>query len=144
MNICKKATRGTALFLAFLMILSTTALAVNSRASDTFIRYSASLSLKDDGDLEIYFNVATSRHMDIIGASTINIQRYNGTRWVTEETLTVNDCPEIQTSNASRHSASITYTPDYTGATYQAVVTVYAKDSSGSSTSQTTTAQVRT
>ena len=82
--------------------------------------------------------------MDTIGASKIDIKRYDGSRWITEETLTVRDYPEIQTSKAVRHSASIAYTPDYTGATYQAVVTAYAEDSSGSSTSQATTAQVRT
>lgn len=145
MNQHKKAVHKiTAVILVVLMILSTTAFAADARASSRISRVIPSLCVTNSGDLSVSFTVLATGTMDTVGASKIDIQRYNGSRWVTEETLTTRDYPEIQTSNAARHSATVTYTPDYTGATYQAVVTGYAKDSSGSSASQATTAQVST
>lgn len=140
----KKSVNRVAIILAVLMFLSTTAFAVDARASSRINSAWADLHVTSSGDLSVSFSVSATGIMDTIGSSKINIQRYNGSRWVTEETLTVQDYPEIQTNNASRYSATITYTPNYTKVTYQAVVTAYAEDSSGSSTSQATTVGVRT
>lgn len=144
MNQYKKAVNKAAVVLVVLMILSTTAFAADARASSRIDRATATLSVTSSGDLYVYFTVLASGTMDTLGANKIDIQRQDGSRWITEETLTTRDYPEIQTSNAARHSATVTYTPDYTGATYRVVVTAYAKDSSGSSTSQATSSQVRT
>lgn len=144
MNQHKRTANKVAVIFAVLMILSTTAFAMDTRSSNRIEKVTPTLSVTSSGDLRVSFTVVAVGTMDTIGASKIDIKRYDGSRWITEETLTVQDYPEIQTTKAFRHSASIDYTPDYTGATYQAVVTAYAKDSSGSSTSQATTAQVRT
>ncbi len=133
----KKVMHNMALFLVFSLILSATAFAMESRASVRIKRYSADLSAGDDGKLYILFSVTASSTMDVIGASKIDIQQNNDSRWVTECTLTVKDTPAMQTSNATRYSASIPYEPDYPNADYRAVVTFYAEDSSGSSTAQT-------
>ncbi len=85
------------------------------------------------------FSVTASSTMDILGASRIVVERDNGYRWVTECTLTANNIPAMQTSNATQYSASIPYEPIDPNAHYRAVVTFYAKDSSGSSTVQATT-----
>lgn len=82
--------------------------------------------------------------MDSIGANEIAIQRYSGSRWITETTLTSEDAPEMQTSNALRHSASIPYSPKYSGYAYRAVVTVYATASSGTSTTTAISGQATT
>ncbi|MDE7245306.1 MAG: hypothetical protein K2O18_15225 [Oscillospiraceae bacterium] len=121
------------------LILSGTAIAAESRASSRLSRYSAELFAGNDGNLYVLFSVIASNTMDVLGASNITIQRYNGSRWDTECTLTVKDTPEMQTSNAAQYSASIPYEPNYSNANYRAVVTFYAKDSSGSSTAQVIT-----
>lgn len=121
------------------LVLSVTAFAADIRASSRFVRYSAELSAGNDGNIYVLFSVTASNTMDVIGASSIAIQRYDNAQWVTERTLTVKDEPEMQTTNSTRYSASISYEPVFSNARYRAVVSVYAKDSSGSSTAQTTT-----
>lgn len=140
---CKKSIHGTALFLAILMLLSTTAFAAEARASSRIMVYTSDFYEDAGGDLCIYFSVTATGVMDNLGASKIAIQRYNGSRWVTEATLTVSDAPEMQTTNAARYTATIPYTPLYTGKEYQAVVTFYAKDGTGFSTAPMTTNSVR-
>lgn len=134
----KKVTCGV-LSALLLMLVSTTAFALDTRASSRIMSYSAESRVGSDGDLNIFFSITASSTMEIIGASRIDVQRYSGSRWVTECTITVEDEPEMQTSDAVRHSAIITYTPSYSESDYRAVVTVYAKDSSGFSTAQVTT-----
>lgn len=125
-----------ALFLVLALILSGTSIAAESRASSRFKRYSAQLSAGYDGNLYVLFSVIASNTMDVLGAGNITIQRYNGSNWDTECMLTVKDTPEMQTSDAAQYSASISYEPNCSNSSYRAVVTFYAKDSSGSSTVQ--------
>ena len=138
----KKILRGIALLVAVLMIMSTSAFAMDMRASSRLENSSARIKKGVDGNLWVYFSVDAVSTMDDIGASEINIQRYNGVRWITETTLTPIDAPEMQDSNTTRHSASIPYTPEYSGYAYRAIVSVYAKDSSGTSTTSVTSAQI--
>lgn len=134
----KKVTCGV-LSALLLMLVSTTAFALDTRASSRIMSYSAESRVGSDGDLNIFFSITASSTMEVIGASRIDVQRYSGSRWVTECAITVEDEPKMQTSDAVRHSAIITYTPSYSESDYRAVVTVYAKDSSGFSTAQVTT-----
>ena len=138
------AVNKVALFLLCAMLFSTIAFATNSRASSRIDRFNVNLYVDSSGELCTNFYVAANGKMDSLGVSKITIQRYNGSRWIVESTLTVRNYPDMQTSNVSQHSAAISYTPAYTGATYRAVVTAYAEDSYGSSTSEATTGQVRT
>lgn len=130
----KQTLRGIALLIALLMGLSTTAFATETRASSRIATYGANLFVGQNGDLSVYFSITASYTMQKIGASSIVIQRFDNSRWVTECTLTIKDVPEIQASNAGYHSATISYTPDYIGRTYRAEVKLIASDSSGSST----------
>lgn len=138
----KKIVRGMSLLFAILMIMSTSAFAMDMRASSRIERSSARIKMGADGNLWVYFSVDAVSTMDDIGASEIAIQRYSGSRWITESTLTPTDAPEMQTSNALRHSASIPYSPKYSGYDYRAVVAVYATDSSGTSTTSATSGLV--
>ena len=123
-----------------MILMTATAFAADTqRASDRFNSYTANLYVVSNGDLDINFSVTASSTMDILGASRIVVERDNGYRWVTECTLTANNIPAMQTSNATQYSASIPYEPIDPNAHYRAVVTFYAKDSSGSSTVQATT-----
>ena len=123
-----------------MILMTATAFAADTqRASDRFNSYTANLYVVSNGDLDINFSVTASSTMDILGASRIVVERDNGYRWVTECTLTANNIPAMQTSNATQYSASIPHEPIDPNAHYRAVVTFYAKDSSGSSTVQATT-----
>ncbi|WP_286335466.1 hypothetical protein, partial [Bacteroides caecimuris] len=107
-----------------------------SRASERIYYSTASLSPKSDGDLSIYFSVRATGNMDVIGASRIEVQRNAIGGWVTEYTFTPSNAPEIQAENKFQHSAILTYSPLFVGKEYRTVVTIYVKNTSGSSTKQ--------
>lgn len=118
MNQHKKTANKVAVIFAVLMILSTTAFALDARSSDRIEKVTPTLFVTSSGNLRVSFTVVAAGTMDIVGASKIDIKRYDGSQWITEETLTVRDYPEFQTTKAVRHSASVAYTPDYPGETY--------------------------
>lgn len=140
----KKIVRGMSLLFAVLMIMSTSAFAMDMRASTRIERSSVRIKIGVDDNLWVYFSVDAVYTMDDIGASRITIQRYSGSRWITESTITPEDMPELQTSDELRHSAAVPYSPEYSGYSYRAVVTVYATDSSGTSTTTLTSDSVTT
>ena len=129
----KRACSGI-FFLLLLMFMTATVFATENRASERFISYDASQYVVSNGDLDINFSVIAVGRMDILGASKIVVERNNGYSWAAESTLTVQDAPEMQATNASRHSAWISYEPNDPNANYRAIVTLYAEDSTGSST----------
>ena len=135
----KRVCRGIFVLMMMILMTATAFAADTQRASDRFNSYTANLYVVSNGYLDINFSVTASSTMDILGASRIVVERDNGYRWVTECTLTANNIPAMQTSNATQYSASIPYEPIDPNAHYRAVVTFYAKDSSGSSTVQATT-----
>ena len=135
----KRVCRGIFVLMMMILMTATAFAADTQRASDRFNSYTANLYVVSNGDLDINFSVTASSTMDILGASRIVVERDNGYRWVTECTLTANNIPPMPTSNATQYSASIPYEPIDPNAHYRAVVTFYAKDSSGSSTVQATT-----
>ena len=112
---CKNITKVVILLLAVLMIVSTPAFAMDMRASSRIISSSARVRSGDDSNLWVYFSITASSTMDNIGASKIVIQRYSDSHWVPECVLTSEDFPEIQASDVSRHSTSISYEPMYSG-----------------------------
>lgn len=140
----KKILRGMSLFFAILMIVSTSTFAMDARASIRIVTSSTRIKIGVDSNLWVYFSVDAISIMDDIGASRITIQRYNGSRWITESTLTPEDMPEMQTSNELRHSAAVPYSPMYSGYSYRAVVDVYATNSTGTSTKTLTSTSVTT
>lgn len=140
----KKIVRSISLFFAIVMIMSTSSLAMDMRASSRIERTTAQVKMDTDGNLWVYFSVNAFSIMDDIGASKIAIQRYSGSRWITESTLTPEDVPEMQASNELWHYATIPYSPEYSGYSYRAVVSIYATDSSGTSTTTLTSKSVTT
>ena len=140
----QKIMRGMSLLVAILMIMSTSAYAMDTYASSRIATTSARVKMGDDSNLWIYFSVNAVSIMDELGASKILIQRYSGSRWITESTLTPEDVPEMQASNELWHYATIPYSPEYSGYSYRAVVSIYATDSSGTSTTTLTSKSVTT
>lgn len=125
------------------MLCSIPAYAVETRASDRIYHSAVSLSQKSNGDLSVYFSVQGTGKMDVIGASSVAIQRNTITGWVTEYTFTPNNAPTIQAESKFQHSAVLTYSPLFEEKEYRAVVMIYVKDTTGISTQQLTSQMVR-
>ncbi len=140
----KRFRRLVSFLLICVMLFSMTALAAEARASTRITSTTATISVKSDGDLKIRYVIVATGTMDTLGASSIKIERYNGSKWVTEYTYTVANTSDLQTSNAIQYSNTLTHTPEYTGTSYRAVVSFIAKDSSGTSTKESTTSSVAT
>ena len=140
----KKIVRGMSLLFAILIIISTSAFAMDMRASSRIATSSARVRLDADNNLWVYFSINAVSIMDDIGASKIAIQRYSGSNWITECTLSPEDEPEMQTTDDIWHYATIPYSPKYSGYSYRAVVNIYATDSTGTSTKTLTSTPVTT
>lgn len=134
----KRTIQKAIAILVVILVIGFLPSVASARGDDRFVSYSATLTSIENGDLCVYFRVVARNTMDTIGVSNINIQWYNGSRWVGEKTYTSTDIPELLKSNSASHSDTVTYTPTHSGS-YRAVVTFYAKDSTGVSTKQTTT-----
>lgn len=126
------------MLLCVVMLGSIPAHAVEARADDRIMSSTATLSKKSNGDLSIYFSVQGTGKMNVIGASSVEIQRNSIFGWVTEYTFTPSNAPEIQAENKFQHSATLTYSPLFTGKEYRAVVMIYVKNATGTSTQQLT------
>lgn len=71
-----------------------------------------------------------------IGANSVAIQRNTSSGWVTEYTFTVNNTPTLQRENSDQYGTVLTYSPRFIGVEYRAVVAIYVKDATGTSTQQ--------
>lgn len=131
------------MLLCVIMLCSiSAAYAAEARASSQIAYSAASLSKKSNGDLSIYFSVQGTGKMDVIGASSVEIQRNTIFGWVTEYTFTPDDAPEIQAENKFQHSATLTYSPLFAGKEYRAVVMIYVEDAMGTTTQELTSRSV--
>lgn len=126
------------MFLCVIMLCSVPAYAVEARASERIHHSAVSLSKKSNGDLSIYFSVRATGIMEKIGASSVAVQRNTDSGWVTEYTFTTDNTPALQRENWDQYSTVLTYSPLFTEKEYRAVVMIYVKDSSGTSTQQLT------
>ena len=124
--------------LCMAMLCSVPAYAMETRASERINTASVTLAKKSNGAFNIGFSVRATKKMDIIGASSVEIQRKTIFGWVTEYTFTPDNTPEIQAESKYQHSATLTYSPLFTGKEYSAVVMIYVEDALGSSTQQLT------
>lgn len=130
------------LSLAILLPSTVRAAGIQPYASDQILSYTASISGITNGTLKIYYHIRGSSVMNVLGASSIIIQRKDGTSWSSEYTYNIRDYPMMQTSNSGTYQWSITYTPKYDGKRYRAQVFFYARDSFGSDTAIKTTNEV--
>ena len=124
--------------LYMVLLCSIPAYAVEARADDRIMYNTVTLSKSSNGDLSIFFSVQATGKMDVIGASRVEIQRNTLTGWVTEYTFTPDNAPTIQAKDKVQHSTTLTYSPLFAEKVYRAIVTIYVKDTSGSSTKQLT------
>lgn len=124
------------MLLCVVMLCNVPAYAAEARESSRIAHSAVSLSKKSTGDLSVYFYVQATDVMEKIGASSVVIQRSSGNGWVTEYTFTTSNTPTLQRENKDQHGMVLTYSPLFTGVEYRAVVMIYVKDATGTSTQQ--------
>lgn len=132
-----KLKKFTCMVLAMICLVTScgfSAHAAETRASTQISKSTVNIGKQSTGKLNVFFMVRATGKMDIIGASKIEIQRSNGSSWVTEYTATPEDMPELQGEEKVSHSLTVTYSPQYPDKSYRAVVYIYVEDASGSST----------
>lgn len=122
--------------LCMVMLCGIPAHAVETRASDRIYHSTATLSKASNGDLSVFFSVRATGIMEKIGATSVAIQRSSGNGWTTEYTFNTSNTPALLLSNSDWHGMVLTYSPRFTGVEYRAVVMIYVKDATGSSTQQ--------
>ena len=137
----KRYLKIAVVLLCFLMLcsISTHAYAVEPYASSQISAHSATLKKGTDGYLYVTFTISTNRVMNTLGASSVVIQRYSFFQWVNEHTITPDDMPELLTTNEGYHALIVRYTPLFSNAKYRAVVNLYAKSDTMTSTVTETT-----
>ena len=135
MKMYKQSQHLTSLVLVMVLIIALTssAFAADTR-SDPRISSSNANVLRGNDTLEIFFSITASSTMNTLGATRIVIQWDDGSNWITEDILSVTGYPNMQTVNATYHTALIRYTPLRPGKTYRAVVYLFATDDAGTST----------
>ena len=127
----KKTMRVLTILVVFSILLAATAFAAPARASAYLSAYYATITKTSTGDLSIHFQVIAPAIMDQRGVSRIAVQRYTGSYWRTEYNFTYPETLELQGQNVGVYSQTVLYTPQYSDASYRAVVKFYASNSSG-------------
>ena len=130
----KLPIRVVVVLLCAAMLCGVPAHAAETRASERIDLSASTIEKTSSGYLLAYFMVQANDVMDVIGATSVEIQRYSLFNWVTEYTFTSEDIPELLTTNDRRHSTGLRYTPLFPNSTYRAVENIYAKDARGTST----------
>ena len=126
------------LMIVFLVSAPVHAMAAEARASAWLSGYGASIVAAGNGKIKIEFSVVGTGTMTKLGASTIDIYKSNGT-FVKTISYTASGNGYMMGYNTAYHSGSVPYS-GVAGQKYYAVVTFYARDSSGSDTRSYTTA----
>lgn len=142
MRIRIKHVLAIVLSLALLLPCTVRADGIQPYSSGQIKVYNASISRETNRRLTVSYYIMCNNVMEILGASSVLIQRKDGGSWSSEYTFNIRDYPMMQASNSGKYQWSITYTPKYDGKQYRAQVFFYARDSFGSDTAIKTTNQV--
>ena len=139
----KRFTHCICMLLVCVMLFSTTAFAaetVDSRASNFFVGSSVYFWNTSGRNYQIWFDVTAVGSMTELGASEIQVQRSTDERnWTTVRTYYKEDYSQMTRSSTTSYANYVPFTAT-TGYSYRAVVTLYARNSSGSGYMQETTA----
>lgn len=101
-----------------------------TRASDYLNYYSAYALASSNGKVIIEFEVDGAGRMDLVGSNYIVVQEKSGSKWLGVSTYWGSSLNEMLGENTVSHIGKITYVGTV-GREYRALVTVYAKDSTG-------------
>ena len=130
----KRWFRCISLILAISMLLAVPAFAAetaNSRASDYFWASSVYFWNTSGRNYEIWFDVTAVGTMAELGTSKIQVQRSTDEEnWTTVRTYYKEDYSQMTRSSTTSYANCVPFTAT-TGYSYRAIVTLYAKNSSG-------------
>ena len=130
----KRFTRCISLLLVCVMMLSTTAFAAETadpRASNFFAASSVYFWRTSGNNYQIWFDVTAVGTMAELGTSKIQVQRSTDeVNWTTVRTYYKEDYSQMVDTNTTHHVDCVSYTAT-SGYSYRAIVTLYAKNSSG-------------
>ena len=131
----KRFSRIICIILILATVLSTTAFAaetVEPRASNYFHSSSVYFWHVSGSQYQIWFDVTAVAGMSELGASQIIVERSTDlVNWSEDESYNKYSSPQMTTKQTTAHYANyVTYFPA-TGYAYRAIVTLYAKNSSG-------------
>lgn len=126
--------------LTLIAMLTTTAVAMETRASKLIISHSCVASADTDGKINVTFSITGKRIMSRIGAQSMSFYIKNGTSWKLVESYT-EYYVGMSAMNEVTYDNTITY-QGTAGADYKVVVTLFVKDSDGATDSRTYTKYV--
>lgn len=130
----KRFSQLICIVLVFVMVFSTTAFAAETpepRASMFFGASSVYFWHASGNSYQIWFDVTAVGTMQKLGASYIKVERSTDlVNWEPAGSYDMSDYTQMTTSNVARYVNYVPYTAT-TGYAYRAVVTLYAKNSSG-------------
>lgn len=126
--------------LTLIAMLTTTAVAMETRASKLIISHSCVASADADGKINVTFSITGKRIMSRIGAQSMSFYIKNGTSWKLVESYTEYYFG-MSAMNKVTYDNTITY-QGTAGADYKVVVTLFVKDSDGATDSRTYTKYV--
>lgn len=126
--------------LTLIAMLTTTAVAMETRASKLIISHSCVASADTDGKINVTFSITGKKIMSRIGAQSMSFYIKNGTSWKLVESYTEYYFG-MSAMNKVTYDNTITY-QGTAGADYKVVVTLFVKDSDGATDSRTYTKYV--
>ena len=139
----KRFTQVICILLVCIMVFSTTAFAAEapeSRASMFFARSSVYFWNTSGRNYQIWFDVTAVDQMYELGASKIVLERSTDeSNWETVRTYYKEDYSQMTRSSTTSYANCVSFTAT-TGYSYRAIVTLYARNSSGTGTMREQTA----
>lgn len=130
----KRFTQVVCILLVFAMLMPISALAAetgDSRASNFFAGSSVYFWHVSGSSYQIWFSVTAVDTMQKLGVSKIVVERSTDeVDWEPVKTYRMADYSQMTCENTAGHSGYVPYTAS-SGYSYRAVVTLYAKNSSG-------------
>lgn len=130
----KRLSQILCMIMVFVTVLSTAAFAAETpapRASNFFMSSSVYFWHISGNSYQVWFDVTALGTMQKLGASKIKVQRSTDeVNWTTVQTYNMADYSQMTTSNAATYINKVPFSAT-TGYSYRAIVTLYAKNSSG-------------
>lgn len=140
----KRFTQLVCVILVFVMVLSTTAFAaevpsIDPQASIFFVGSSVYFWHVSGNSYQIWFDVTSKGTMQKLGASYITVERSTDlVNWDPAGSYDMDDYSQMTKSNTARYANYVPFTAT-TGYAYRAIVTLYAKNSTGTGEMDETT-----
>lgn len=138
----KRFSKILCLVLVFAMVFSTTAFAAEMpapRASMFFSGSSVYFWHTSGSSYQVWFDVTAVGTMQKLGASYITVERSTDLEdWDTVRTYDMDDYSQMTKSNTGTYANCVPFTAT-SGYAYRAIVTLYAKNSSGTGEMDETT-----